>query len=298
MTLAPGELGFAGYAAGTVLGVWPIDLDDLRLDRVDDFGGMWNVTEFAGRGSPPTAIDVQQRTRADGAWIGGRYWAAKPYTISGAYEGASELDRFAAEQRLLQTIGVRDVLMTMHEEIDRQTSVVLNGEIAIDAVNPFAFTFQLPLLAPDPFRYGTTLHELSTGLPMQSGGATWPTEWPQAWTGTSSSGTLAVTNAGTQDAYPTFRVFGPLDDFVLSQPETGRALRVDLAASDAELLDGEWLDVDMARQRVMLFGTSSRRYAARGDFFSLPAGQSTVAFSSSTYNATARVEMTFRATYL
>jgi hypothetical protein len=296
MTLAPGEVGYAGYEAGTVLGVWPIDLDDLQLDRVDEYGGLWNVTEFQGRGSPPTSIDFTQRTRGHGAWVGGRYWAAKPYTISGAYEGGSELDRFAAEQRLLQTISTRDVLMTMHEEIDRQTTVVLNGEITIDAVNPFAFTFQLPLIAADPFRYSTTLHELSTGLPKQTGGLVFPAVWPAAWTGVSSSGALSVLNDGTMTAYPTIRVFGPLVDFTLSQPETGLVLRVDLSAYP--LLAGEWIDVDMSRERVMLLGTASRRWLARGDFFGLPPGESTVLFGSSTFDSAARIDLSFRTTWI
>ncbi len=298
MTLAPGELGFAGYPAGTVLGVWPIDLDDLALDRVDEYGGLWNVTEFGGRGSPPTAIEATQRVRGHGAWIGGRYWQAKPYTISGAYEGADELARFAAEQRLLQTVAMHDVRMVMHEETPRETTVVLNGDIVIDAVNPFAFTFQLELLAPDPFRYGVDVIELTTGLPSQSGGATWPASWPLAWPGTSASGAMAVHNAGTADAYPVFIVHGPLDDFVLSNPETGAVLTVELAAAGMSLLAGEWLEVDMRRERVTLLGTQSRRFAARGDFFPLPPGDSTVLFGGSPSSTTARVDMTYRATYL
>lgn len=298
MTLAPGELGYAGYPAGTVLGEWPVDLDDLQLDRVDEYGGLWSVTEFGGRGSPPTAIEVTQRVRGHGAWIGGRYWQAKPYTISGAYEGADELARFAAEQRLLQTVGMRDVRMVMHEETDRETTVVLNGELVIDPVNAYAFTFQIELIAADPFRYSTETVELTTGLPLQSGGLTWPAVWPAAWGGTSSSGALVAYNAGTADAYPVVVVHGPLDDFVLSNPETGELLSVDLLGAGVPLLAGEWIEVDMRRERVALLGTATRRFAARGDFFSLPPGNSTVLFGSSSYNATAHADMTYRATYL
>lgn len=298
MTLAPGELGFAGYPAGTVLGEWPIDLDNLGLDRVDEYGGLWSVTEFAGRGSPPSSVEVTQRVRGHGAWIGGRYWQAKPYTISGAYEGADELARFAAEQRLLQTVGLGDVRMVMHEETDRETTVVLNGELAIDPVNAYAFTFQLELLAPDPFRYATEAVTVSTGLPSQSGGATWPKTWPAVWSGVSATGALLAHNGGTADAYPVFVVYGPLDDIVLSQPATGRVITIDLAAAGQPLLAGEWLEVDMRRERVTLQGTQTRRYAMRGEFFSLPPGDSTVLFSSSTFNPTARAEMTYRSTYL
>lgn len=293
MTLAPGEAGFAGYPQGTVLGPWPMTLGSLELDRVDEYGGMWNVTAFSGRGSPPTALEASQRTRADGAWVGGRFWAAKPYTLDIAYEGPDELARFAAEQRLLASATTRDTLLVFHEEEERQTTVVLNGELSIDAINTDAFTAQVPLLAPDPFRYSTTLTALSTGLPAQTGGLDWPAAWPAAWPGMSSSGVLAANNTGTATAWPTVRVFGPVPDFVLSQPETGAVLQVGLA-----LAAGEWVDVDMGRERVMLLGTASRRYAARGNFFGLPPGLSSVAFSSSVYDSAARAELSYRMTWI
>ncbi|MGH8876366.1 MAG: hypothetical protein ACRD0P_03330 [Stackebrandtia sp.] len=289
--LAIGELGYAGYPAGVVLDRPAIDLGDLQLGRVDDYGGQWNITAFTGRGSAPSAVEASQRTAGHGSWIGGRWWAAKPYSIDVAYEGATPEDRFAAEARLLDAAGLEDTDLVVHEEVPRRTSVVLNGEVVIDPVNACAFTAQVPLLAADPFRYALEPYTDDTGLPSQTGGLEWPAAWPAIWDAVTISGVLAVTNDGTQVSYPLVRVYGPLPDFTLSNPDTGDWLTVDLGADGESLADGEWLEVDMARQRVMLLGQSSRRRALRGAFFGLPPGPSAVMFGSSLTNGTAFVEI-------
>ena len=89
-----------------------------------------------------------------------------------------------------------------------------------------------------------------------------------------------------------FRVYGPLDDFTLSLPATGDLIAVDLAADGETLGEGEWIEIDMKRQRVMLLGQASRRRSVRGSFFGLPPGQASVLFGSSAYNETAFAEVT------
>lgn len=278
-----------GYRAGQVLGEWPIDLGELRLDRVDEDGGQWNVTAFTGKGSAPAAVETSPRVNAHGSWVGGRWWAAKPYTIDIAYEGETPRDRWAAEHRLLAAAGVEDTPLVMWEETPRQTLVVLNGEVNIDPVNVYAFTAQVPLLAADPFRYAVEPYTDFTGLPQQTGGLGWPVTFPAHWDAISSSGQLWVSNAGNETSFPVFRAYGPLADFSLSHPASGALLTVDLGADGEELAEGEWLEVDMRRRRVMLLGQSSRRRAVRGDFFGLPPGDSAMLFGSSAFNETAFV---------
>ena len=290
--LEEGELGYLGYEAGVILGPWPIDLGDLRLDRIDEYGGAWNVTAFTGRGSSSPEIAVSQRPTGHGAWVGDRWWAAKTYTIDGAFEGEGPADRFYAEQRLLGAVPLEGADMILWEETARQTWVIPGGEVVIDAANTYAFTFQIPLLAPDPFRYGLEPFEAWTGLPMQTGGLTWPATWPATWDGVVSSGTLTVENEGNFTSYPTFRVYGPLPDLLLSLPSTGEQLGVDLAADGESLAEGEWLEIDMRRQSVKLMGTASRRRSVRGTFFGLPPGLHGVLFTSTAeFNDTAHAEL-------
>ena len=289
--LLEGELGYFGYESGVILGPWPIDLGDLRLDRIDEYGGPWNVTAFTGRGSSTPEIAVSQRPTGHGAWVGDRWWAAKTYTIDGAFEGENPADRFYAEQRLIGAVPLEGTDMILWEETPRKTFVIPAGEVVIDAVNQYAFTFQLQVQAPDPFRYSLEPFEAWTGLPQQSGGLTWATTWPAVWDGAQTSGTLSVENEGNFTAYPTYRVYGPLDDLLLSLPTTGEQLGVDLAADGESLSEGEWLEIDMRRQSVKLMGTASRRRSVRGQFFGLPPGLHGVLFTSTTYNPTAHAEL-------
>lgn len=285
------------YPAGTVLGPWPMDLGGLGLDQVDGQGGQWSVTEFQGKGGPPQAIEVNQRETGHGAWVGGRFWAAKPYSITGSYTGDSEAQRWAAEQRLLAACPLAGTSLVMQEEVARQTWVIPNGEVAIDPVGVYAFTFQVPLVAPDPFRYGTTERTASTGAPAATGGTPWPLTWPATWTGTATSGVLTLENAGNATAYPTFDVYGPLDDFTLVNQATGQALTVDNPAGQT-VADGEHITVDTARRRILLMGTGSRRSWMHGQWFALPPGVTGIGFYTSAPNATTYVTAAWRDTYL
>lgn len=288
--LAPGELGWAGYPAGVVLDEWPIDIGELRLGRVDEFGGLWNITAFAGHGSAPTDVQATQRTTGHGAWIGDRWYAAKPYTIDVGYEGGARADRDFAEARLLSAVQPDGTAMVVHKETPYRTDVLLNGELSIDPANTYAFTAQIPLLAPDPFRYAVEPFEAFTLLPTQIGGATWPKTWPATWDAVVVGGTMTLVNSGNREAFPTFKAYGPLPDFSLTLVETGERFAVDFADSGGGLDEGEWVEVDMRRRRVMLLGQTSLRRAVTGTFFSIQPGTSTVAFGSTSYNATAFVE--------
>ena len=262
-----------GYPPFTALGPWPMTLGTLPLDQTDENGSPWNVTEFTGKGSAPAEVEVTQRQTDHGAWIGNSLWAAKPYSITGAFEGDTELERWEAEQRLLAAVALgRDTTtLTFHEEVERQTEVTLSGEIEITPSGTYAFTFVVPLVAPDPFRYSVSQHVISATL---------------------NTNTLALPNAGTAAAWPAFTVTATtaLPDVTLTRDDTEQALTVD-NPSGTTVAVGETLTVDMRRRRVTIGGTSRRSWMS-GEWFGLPPGVQTTVVGTSTAGSG-----TFTATY-
>lgn len=267
-----------GYPAGTTLGPWPMTLGTLPLDQTDENGSPWNVTEFTGKGSAPAEVEVTQRQTDHGAWIGNSLWAAKPYSITGAFEGDTELERWEAEQRLLAavTLGRDTTTLVFHEEVERQTEVTLSGEIEISPVGTYAFTFVVPLVAPDPFRYATTERTPNAAL---------------------NTGSLALDNAGTAAAWPVFSITTTtsLPDVKLLRQDTGQQLTVD-NPSGATVNAGETLTVDMRRRRILV-GSTSRRSWMSGEWFGLPPGVQTTVVPTST-SGTGNVTATYRDVYL
>lgn len=301
MTLAPGEIGWFGYEAGVDLGPWPMTLGDLTLDQVDEFGSPWNVTEFTGKGSPPAEVQANQREHAHGAWVGNALWAAKPYSITGSYEAGTPQERWAAEQRLLSAVrlGTTTTTLVFHEETERQTEVVLSGEITIDAAGQDGFDFVIPLLAPDPFRYSITEHSVSA---------------------TVNPGNLTLPNAGTETAYPMFSITAGATaqaDVTLTRTDTGQTLTVDNPAGNT-LTSGQTLTIDTRRRRILiggglyglglygsgLFGIGgatlvSRRSWMSGEWLALPPGVTThVTATSTTSGSGPTITATYRDVYV
>ena len=263
-----------GYPPFTALGPWPMTLGTLPLDQTDENGSAWNVTEFTGKGSPPAEVEVNQRQTDHGAWIRNALWAAKPYSITGAFEGDTELQRWEAEQRLIAAVGMGRATTTLvfHEEVERQTEVVLSGEIEVTPSGVYAFTFVMPLVAPDPFRYSTTERAINATL---------------------NSTSLALPNTGTAAAWPVFTVTtaATLPDVTLTRDDTDQYLTVDNPSGDT-LTAGQTLTVDMRRRRITIGGTSRRSWMT-GEWFGLPPGVQTTVVGTSTagsgtYTATYR----------
>lgn len=268
-----------GYPADTVLGPWPMTLGDLPLDRTDENGSPWNVTEFTGKGSPPAEVEFTQRQTDHGAWIGNALWAAKPYSITGAFEGDTELERWQAEQRLLSAVplGQTTTTLTFHEEVERQTEVMLSGEIEVTPSGVWAFTFVIPLVAPDPFRYGTTEQVVNATL---------------------NSTSLLLPNAGTAAAWPVFTVAagaGTVPDVTLLRADTGQTLTVD-NPDGATLNAGQTLTVDMRRRRISIGGVTRRSWMS-GEWFGLPPSVQTTVTGTSTSGA-GTYSATYRDVYL
>lgn len=300
LVYAPPVAPVGGLPAGTRVNFWPITVGSLTLGMVDVFGVEWDITEVEGWDGPPGAVGLEQRPTTHGGRISDPYKAqARAIVIRGAAEAPSAREREAAEARLYAAVTGGGALMVYHREAAQQMQVYPNGQPTTPLVNPRAFEFELPLVAPDPRKYHTNLLTRSTGLPSVSGGLVVSTPGLVVSSpglvvhGVQTSGVLTLVNDGTMETPGTFAVRGPCPPFTLTHLGTRERVRYHRPLSAGRLL---YL-TSGPPQRVLEGTDGSTSYATRsvqGTVFDLEPGENRVLFEADSFDERAEVTAQYR----
>lgn len=151
--------------------------------------------------------------------------------------------------------------------------VQVNGRIIPDLIDQTGYMdVSIPLLAPDPRRYGT-VKTTSTGLPVAGVGVADPLVDPFTEGGGGDPGRLTVTNLGNTDTAVTFTVTGGMSEGCeLTRINTGQRLRLEWP-----IAEGNTVLFDTDQGQVWLDGQSPiSGYLTRADWWSLGAGEAAV----------------------
>lgn len=254
------------------------------LDATDGFRITGKLTGWDD--APPVRATIDDRAQADGGWDASGYYSSRLVTL----EGAVAMDTHAAAQAVkddLLSLSPRSVheLVVDNEAIGPRSALVrVTVGAVLEWLNGEAFTYSLQLTAPDPLKYGPQTFG-STTLAAAAGGAgrVWPRAWPRDWgvpPGV-TPGSVVVPNAGTASYHPRLRIDGYVRNPVVQLVETGAWVRF-----GGEVLDGQWLDFDLGRRRVLVNGQVSQRHrvAFGGDWLAVPVGGGQVTWSADSYN--------------
>lgn len=142
---------------------------------------------------------------------------------------------------------------------------------------PYSFhkaSVKVELTAPDPLIYAASSSSASAGLPNPTAGVTFPVTWPMSF-GSSSGGSLALSNTGNWPTPLTFTIQGPCTNPWVSMGGAKLTFNITLGSSDT-------LTVDTGAHTVTLNGTANRynTLAVGSQWFVAPVGSSTVNFGS------------------
>lgn len=111
----------------------------------------------------------------------------------------------------------------------------------------------LQIEVPDPRMYSELENSEAVG-PTVVGGGGWTFPWTFPWTfGTSSGGTVSITNTGPFTTPPTMIVNGPATNPRIQNLDTGEFIQLDFA-----ILTGETLVLNFRDQTALLNGTTDR----------------------------------------
>lgn len=292
------------------LGDWQYDVGGVVIGA----GTRVNVIETAGLGRPPVRESDVDQPSMDGQFAGPDYWAGRTIQIDAAVKvpgdpGACH-DVVAALQAVTDPADVRLVggqgmplrikrpgrpvkrLTVRTRRLEPEYRQVIHGYVPLD----------MEFLAHDPGFYADT--ESVTELPLgwlTGGGFAAPVVAPIYV----QDGTVAadrpgwVTNAGTADTWPVFRVFGPCSNVTITHVASGRSL----ALPTLTLASGRWVDIDTRPgHRTVTWdnGGNASTYlspSSRIDLFSLPPGTSEMRWTAFDNTNTARLRVTWRDAY-
>ncbi len=125
---------------------------------------------------------------------------------------------------------------------------------------------------------------------------TFDREYPDA----AVAGSAPVVNAGSTDASPILRLFGPITDPIVSHLELGRAL----SFPGLSIASGDYLEIDPRNRTIRYNGSpADSRYGdvdwgAPSRWFELPPGVSTIRYVGGNSDAVTQCAVIWRDTYL
>lgn len=239
--------------SATTITLGSLTINDTSTATADADGNVWTWSELAGWfGNPAPVYSSFDRGGSKGLHTFGRRYQGRPMTLTGFVRCGSQTKLFAAMDTLESTFDLvaSSGTLTVNEPTPKQATVILNGSPDVHVTGGTAgVRFQVPLLAPDPRKYSTTLHSAAVG---------------------------SHTNAGNAPTAPTMTVVG-----AATNPQW--TLSGALVKFDYSLAGGATLVVNFDTRTAVVDGTTDIRAdlnaSTEPGWFQLAAGANTVAYS-------------------
>jgi phage-related protein len=143
-----------------------IELDDIvfNSNTPDTDGTYWFITEWEGWDSPAVRQNTLEPTSRHGAVIAQGLHGHRPISLSGVVKAPTESAFWSAYNRLLNR--TNDLLTTRILRVNeggtiKEAGVVRSGEVRQRIKGVGAFEFEIPLIAPDPLKYGLEVNPVT-----------------------------------------------------------------------------------------------------------------------------------------
>lgn len=231
----------------------------------DGDGCTWWATVDDGWRTPPAPrLSRVTRPRRHGEVDPGRTWLpGRSVELKGLVEAPDHPTLVGAGERFagLLAAGSLSTLVVDEDGVVRQADARLADQPTFAPVTPNLAAWSLPLLMPDPLRYGSGEPvSASTTLPAATVGLVVPSAVPWVFGAGGTSGGLVVANTGTAPTWPEFTILGPVVNPRIEHATSGRVLSftTELSASDT-------LTVRTATGEVLLNGAENARNAVSSD---------------------------------
>lgn len=144
-----------------------IDLGSIQFntDVADGNGIKWYVTEIDGWDAPDVSNTLAQATQRHGGIPVSGLFQARSVIIRGVFKAPGETTFWTAFDALNTAISnlFTATNMLVQETVLKRLGVIRGGRVRIRFNGAGSGVFEIPLLAPDPFKYSDV--EVSTALP-------------------------------------------------------------------------------------------------------------------------------------
>jgi hypothetical protein len=266
------DLGYrtAGILYTPPLGAGPAT--DLEFGATDANGTWWLVRSWTGLGGVATAGQVVQKAGDHGAYAPPQWYGPRTITLTVQATARTEALLNVARAYLQQAIPVSDLATFRWDEpVPIQMGVRRSGPILETYSTLVDAIFSIPLVAPDPRKYGTVLHTLTATQASAAAGLAPPFTPPFTLPAGAPPMAVACTNAGSFETRPSITITGPITSPAVVNQTTGQTIGftgMTLASSDV-------LVVDLAAKQATLNGVY-RTADVGSSWWVLPPGTTTV----------------------
>jgi len=253
---------------------------DLELGATDANGTNWMLLAFDGLDGVDVAGQVVQRAGDHGAYAPPQYYAARNITLTVQASALSQALRDVARATMQQAVPVSDLaLFRFDEPIPKQMYVRRSGRLTETYQNNVEATFTVGLVAPDPRKYSTVLHQAVVNQGAAAAGLAPPWTPPITLPAGAPPMALSASNAGSFETRPTVVVQGPVIAPQIVNVTTGQTVSytsLTLGATDqlvvdfnsrtatfngafrpADLSSAWWVMPQASTTTVQLYGTAS-----------------------------------------
>ena len=197
---------------------------DIEFGTVDSNGITWLWQKIEGWDGPDVSGGVIQRAGDQGAWPSPQWLQARTMTLTATASAPTQALRDLAREILQQAVPISDLAVLRYDEpVPKQAYVRRSGKVTEKYPTLTDVTFTIPLVAPDPRKYGTVPYQqyaVAPGAPGV-GSLTLPFTIPFTLTNAAPGGsgaTVACTNAGNFETRPSVGVEGPITSPSITTP--------------------------------------------------------------------------------
>lgn len=166
----------------------------LNTGTPDAIGSQWYLTGLEGWDAPAQRLSTGEATSKHGGILLESMYGPRAITVRGLCKADTEAHYWDSYNYLLGLISnpSTQVAFSVFElPTTKRVSVIRGGQPKIDlGAGISTFTFEVPLLALDPLKYGTTLHTVTAGTITNAGTAE---SFPVATL--TAGGNLSLTNS-------------------------------------------------------------------------------------------------------
>lgn len=236
------------------------------------------------REAPPTRSNDLPKPRQHGAFAGKQWFAERVVSMTLSVSTTTAAFETVLANMATAFANVNDpanlhqlqFMLPSWATARYVTGRVSKGGFPVDTAYQFHKLSAIPveITCPDPLIYDTATQTVNQGLPVVSGGVTFPLTFPFSF-GTTASSSFTLNNAGTEAMSPTFTFTGPITWPTLLFGSSSLTFEIVLGASDT-------LVVDCGASTAVLNGTASRfiTLASGSVFPTVPPGGQTFQFTS------------------
>lgn len=291
------------------------DLDGLTLNTSDPDGVEWIVEQDEGWDSAPAPrLSMMDRVTGHGSYDNDAFLEPRTIVLNGYLIAPTRTAADGAVRRLaaVGTSGARSVLTVTEPDRTLTSQVRLARRTEVSRRSSTCVAFQLSLIAADPRKYATDLHQLTTGAASPApGGVLWggpagttgiqwngPAETTGVvWqSGSGATGILSLINAGSMPAPLEFVITdyaGDITDPTITDLSTGRVISYrGIVPAGASLV------IDTETGSVLLNGSNRGPLLSRDEWFSIPAYSQIEIEFSATNSSSASLLARWRDTYI